>query len=140
MTQTVDISGWKRKHLALKRELMRVLPEAVDLATDLLYKETAKNLSGPHYAIGTRGPMTGQMPIPRMNYLLSQSLRRKRLNKLISAVYSDERVAKYNKYVHDGTRRTRPRRFLYDAVIARRPAGQNIMRYRIMAAIRRVGQ
>jgi len=135
----VDTSGWKRKIKKIMRQNPAVIKRAVDFGMDTLYKETLKNLSGPHYPVGVRGPMTGKMPIPRVTGTLVRSLSAKRVSFDVGFVYTDKRIANYNALVHDGTKHTKPRRYLGDAVRAKRQAIINRMKYEILLAIRKEG-
>jgi hypothetical protein len=146
-----DMSGWEHKSAEIQRALAEAIKKAVDFGMDEVNKEAAKNLSGPSYGVGGRGPMTGQVPIPRQTANLADSLDSKRPSSSLGYVYSRSDKANYNKAVHDGYKPftdkkgrkhpgARPRRFLGDAVKMRKEAVMNRMRYLTILAIRKAGQ
>jgi HK97 gp10 family phage protein len=136
----VDTTGWMRKLKACEGAALEAMKRAVDFGMDEINKGAVRNLSGPHYKHGTRGPRTGQMPIPRVTGTLARSLTSKRFHPTLGVIYADKKVANYAGFVHDGTRFMKPRRFLSNVVQERKAAIVNRWKYEILLAIRREGQ
>jgi len=137
---TFDMSGWDKKSAAVQAALKEAIKRSIDFGMDEVNKEAAKNLAGPSYGVGGRGPMTGQMPIPRQTGNLANSLRTRRINYASGYVSSAADKAKYNIYVHDGTRRMRARPFLTDAVRGKKEAVLRRWKNETILAIRRAGR
>jgi HK97 gp10 family phage protein len=138
--KTVDTTRMSLKFKNVKMANQVATIKALLFARETVMAETIKNLSGPHYKIGTSGPQTGRMPIPRMTGDLARSLAHQKLSDLLYRIYSDQKIAPYAKFVHDGTKRMKPRRYLYDAVKAKKQAIINRMRNELKIAIRKVGR
>ena len=85
--QVVDASGWKIKSRALRAILAQAATEALDEADDDLFKRVIRNASGPHYPIGTRGPETGKMPVPRVTEALAAARKRNKIPPTLRAFY-----------------------------------------------------
>lgn len=136
----LDTSGWDLKSARVRKALEDAASKAVDFGMDEVNKAAAKNLSGPSYGVGGRGPMTGQMPIPRQTANLAGSLDSKRPKDTLGIVYSRADKASYNVHVHYGTRYVKPRRFLGDAVQEKKQAVLKKMKELTIKAIREAGQ
>jgi len=142
----VNIEGWKKKSRDVRASMMKSIADVLDKCEDDVFQRMIANLSGPHYKIGTRGPSTGKMPVPRMTGTLARASRRKRLSASERIIFSDPKVAHYAKYVHDGTRPRaghpgmKPRHYLGDVIKQRRAAWLFTIRMAILNGIRLVGR
>jgi len=143
----ITINTFPQKCAKINKNLLPVISELVLYWTDHINKEAAKNLSGPHYGKDTnyRGPMTGQMPIPRITSMLAQSLTVQKVLKngpyiTLTAIFPDKRRAPYAGIVHDGTRYIRPRRFLQDPISEWKHAILFNWEQKILQKIREDGQ
>lgn len=140
MSIKFDMSRWNAKSANVKAALAEAVKKSVDFGIQSVHEEAAKNLTGPHYQIGERGLMTGQMPIPRITGNLARSLKQRRMKPELGAVYADSGTANYAAYVHDGTKYVKPRRFLGDAVKMKKEAILRRFSNNCKLAIRRAGQ
>jgi len=128
-----DVSGWNRKSRAVRRELLRTIPRAVQEISDDVHRRTVKNLSGGVY-------LRGILPVRRVTGTLARSIQRANVSFGLIAVFANERIAHYAKYVHNGTRFMPPRRFLGDVITERRHWGHWKLKDSIIKAIRKVGR
>ena len=140
MTVGVNKSGWDRKLKLVEHDIVVGIPKFVEQCSDDVVKGTLKNLSGPHYKIGTRGSQTGKMPIPKMTSMLSRAQKIKRISSSLILHFTDSIIAPYGKFVHNGTRKMKPRRYRADVIRERRQAWMNRWRYLVLGAFRKHGR
>lgn len=149
MEKSVDTSGFELKSRRVKTAFAAAAARVLLEAAQDIYMRADKNLKGPHYGVQTTaggmqvpktGAQTGKMPIPRVTGTLARSLKLTPLSTMTVAVWADPHVADYAKYVHDGTKHMKPRRFIGDVVQERKSALQNMMRQKLLEAIRAEGQ
>ena len=138
--QIADASGWRIKSKALRVVLAQAATEALDEAGDDLFKRVVRNVSGPHYPIGTRGPGTGKMPVPRVTKALAAAQKRKKLSPSLRAIYTDLKMAPHAKHVHWGTKKMRKRWYMKDVRIDREYPTLGRMAYLIWKKVREVGR
>jgi len=136
----VNKSGWDRKLKLVQHDLTVGIPKFVEQCSDEVMEKTMKNLSGPHYKIGTTGSQTGKMPIPRMTSMLARAQKIKRLGAALILHFTDRIMAPYGKFVHNGTRKMKPRRYRADVIRERRQAWENRWRYLVLGAFRKHGR
>ena len=120
---SIDTSRWALKLLHVQGAVIDGIESAVKKGSDILLKQTVKNVSGERHDYGTPGPSPGELPVTRITSMLKQSIDRKMLAKDLAIVYPDENKAPYAAAVHDGTKKKgtarqimKPRRYLYEAV------------------------
>jgi len=140
MPQVIDYSGWKVKSKLVKAALAQAAVEALDEAEDDLFKRVIKNVSGPHYPIGTSGPETGKMPVPRVTKALAAAQKKTKINPLLRAIYTDLKMAPHGRWVHWGTRKMRKRWYMKDVRIDRQYPIMGQIAYLIWKKVREVGR
>ena len=138
----VDTSGWFKKSNNVNAVLLKVVPRVVEYGLDVLHQEVIQNVSGPHYKPGTRGPGTGEMPVPRVTADLAGSVQRSydKRNPEMGAIFSSNKKAPHNVFVHDGANSQKPRRFIKDAVDSKSKEIRNYFDNEVMSEIRNAGQ
>ena len=139
----VDTTNWKRKKGLVQRALATSIGRAVLEASQDVYLEAGKNLSGPHVDVKAKkgsDPNIGKMPVPRRTGNLARALNNVPLSISLSAIFTDTNEANYDKFVHDGTRHTEPRRYLADAVTKNKQKIFNKFDKEIKSDIHKVGR
>ena len=135
----IDTSRWAAKLLSVQREFTDGLETAVKKGSDVLVKETVKNVSGELHQYGTPSPSPGELPVSRITSMLKQSITRVMVGKDAAVIYPDETKAPYAKYVHDGTRVMKPRRYLSEAIRAKKEEIIDTIKDEVISRIRRHG-
>ena len=143
MSEYVDYSRFILKTKAVKQAV------ALTAATELLriasecQKAVDRNLSGDQInpnVSGAEDDRIGTMPVPRRTGNLSRALTWTKVSSLFHAIWMNPQIAPYAKWVHWGTKKMRPRRFMSDVISSRGPAWSNQLKYKLILAIRNVGQ
>lgn len=135
----MDTSRWALKLLRVQGAVIDGIESAVKKGSDILLKETVKNVSGERHDYGTASPSPGELPVSRITSMLKQSVKREIVQKDLAIVYPDDTVAPYAKHVHDGTRVMQPRRYLYEAARTKNSEIKSVMRDVALNKIREYG-
>jgi hypothetical protein len=141
----IDTTRWQKKLIGVYGALNDAMEVATQKGSDIVLKETVKNVSGLLHSESSPSPTPGQLPVSRITGMLKQSITRVRLAKDLMIIYPNVQIAPYAAAVHDGTKDVdnavlmKRRPFLYEAVRLTRDKVAVVLKNEFLNVIRKYG-